>query len=117
MYKRQPASWTRSCFQASILSKAVSLLQSDAEIQARSTAILSRLIDHDIAKNTDYIETLRTYINCNYNISETARLCSLHRQSLLYRLEKIEELCGMSLKNHEDLFLLELCLMSYYKEI
>lgn len=107
----------RSCFQASILSKAVSLLQSDAEIQARSTAILSRLIDHDIAKNTDYIETLRTYINCNYNISETARLCSLHRQSLIYRLEKIEELCGMSLKNHEDLFLLELCLMSYYKEI
>lgn len=81
---------THSCFQASILS---------------------------ISKNTDYIDTLRTYINCNYNISETARLCSLHRQSLLYRLEKIEELCGMSLKNHEDLFLLELCLMSYYKEI
>ena len=38
---------------------------------------------------------------------QTARSLHIHRQSLSYRLEKIEQLTGMSLGSHEDLFLLE----------
>ncbi|MFR1366047.1 helix-turn-helix domain-containing protein, partial [Lentihominibacter sp.] len=32
-----------------------------------------------------------------------------HRQSLLYQLDKIEDLTGLSLKNSDELFLLEVC--------
>ncbi|MFQ7031480.1 MAG: helix-turn-helix domain-containing protein [Clostridium sp.] len=49
-------------------------------------------------------------MRCNYNKSETARELNLHRQSLIYRLKKIEELTGLSLNDHDSLYLLESCL-------
>jgi len=36
----------------------------------------------------------------------------IYRQTLLYRLEKIETLTGLSLNSHRNLFLLELCIKS-----
>lgn len=100
----------RSCFQLSLIQKVSSLLRSDSEIQVSAYEILRPLLDYDQRKGSDYMETLKTYIDTNYNISETSRITHLHRQSLLYRLEKIETLCSLSLKSHEDLFLLELAI-------
>lgn len=54
--------------------------------------------NYDTIHNSDYTDTLKTYIKANYNISEAARLSNLHRQSLIYRLDKIEALTGLSLK-------------------
>ncbi|MFR4121467.1 MAG: helix-turn-helix domain-containing protein [Clostridium sp.] len=54
--------------------------------------------------------TLSQYIRCNYNKNETARELNLHRQSLIYRLKKIEELTGLSLNDHDSLYLPESCL-------
>lgn len=102
---------SRSCFQHSILPKAVSLLCANQEIVAMANSVLHELLAYDAEKNTDYLETLKIYIDTNYNVSETARMMHLHRQSLLYRLEKLESLCNLSLKKHEDLFLLEICIM------
>ena len=55
----------------------------------------------------DLKHTLITYIQCNYNQSVTARMLFLNRHSLLYRIQKIEEITGMSLTDHRDLFTLE----------
>lgn len=98
------------CFQFSISEKIASLLRNDEEIKLTASNILSALKNYDAVHNSNYTDTLKTYIKANYNISEAARLSNLHRQSLIYRLDKIEELTGLSLKNHEDLFTLELCL-------
>ncbi|MFB4166322.1 helix-turn-helix domain-containing protein, partial [Alteribacillus sp. JSM 102045] len=38
------------------------------------------------------------------NVSQTARELNLHRQSLLYRLRKIETLTGCNLVNSDDTF-------------
>lgn len=100
----------RSCFQLSLIQKVCSILRSDSEIQVSAHEILRPLCDYDKRKGSDYLNTLKTYIDTNYNISETSRITHLHRQSLLYRLEKIETLCNLSLKSHEDLFLLELAI-------
>ncbi len=102
---------SRSCFQHSVLPKAISLLCANGEIVAMANSVLKGVLAYDAEKNTDYLETLKVYIKTNYNISETARVMHLHRQSLLYRLEKLEDLCKLSLKKHKDLFLLELCIM------
>lgn len=102
---------SRSCFQHSILPKVSSLLCANQEIVAMANSVLKDLLAYDAEKNTDYLETLKIYIDTNYNVSETARVMHLHRQSLLYRLEKIESLCNLSLKKHSDLFLLEICIM------
>lgn len=100
----------RSCFQLSLIQKVYSVLNSDAEIKAMAEGILSPLTEYDKKKNTDFLDTLKTFLDTNYSVSETSRVTHLHRQSLLYRLEKIEKLCNVHLKNHEDLFLLEIAI-------
>lgn len=99
----------RSSYQHSIYQKVLFSLHNDWEILAMAQEILLPIIEYDIQKNADFMKTLTAYFQTNYNVSETARILHLHRQSLLYRLNKIEELCGISLQTHNDVFLLELC--------
>jgi purine catabolism regulator len=67
---------------------------------------LGPLLDADNRGNQALLETLEGFFRCNGNLSETARVMHLHRNSLLYRLGRIEELLGRSLEDAE----LRLCL-------
>lgn len=87
----------------------VSAIADNSEIKAMAADLLSRIVENDRAGHAELMATLAEYIKNNYNTSLTARELHIHRQSLLYRLEKIEALTGMSLKSHRDMFLLEVC--------
>lgn len=87
----------------------VSVLADSQLIQTLAHEVLDPLREYDTGSDIDLMGTLTAYIRCNYNVSQTARDLHIHRQSLLYRLEKIEDLTEMSLSNHRDLFLLEIC--------
>lgn len=63
--------------------------------------MLGPLLDADNRSNQALLETLENFFRCNGNLSETARLMHLHRNSLLYRLGRIEELLGRSLEDAE----------------
>jgi len=52
--------------------------------------------------------TFISYCKCNMNISEAARKLFLHRNSLVYRLEKIKELTSLDYANFEH------CLILYF---
>lgn len=84
------------------------LLSNDSALKADAHAVIETLNSYSDPSGIDLFGTLVTFIQCNYNTSLTARQLYIHRQSLLYRLSKIEELTGMSLRNHRDLFLLEI---------
>ncbi|HEX9134121.1 MAG TPA: helix-turn-helix domain-containing protein, partial [Ktedonobacteraceae bacterium] len=62
---------------------------------------LGPLLESDKHSNSALIETLEGFFRCNGNLSETARAMHLHRNSLLYRLGRIEELLGRSLEDPE----------------
>ena len=62
---------------------------------------LGPLLESDSRSNSALIETLEGFFHCNGNLSETARTMHLHRNSLLYRLGRIEELLGRSLEDPE----------------
>ena len=62
---------------------------------------LGFLLESDRHSNSALIETLECFFHCNGNLSETARTMHLHRNSLLYRLGRIEELLGRSLEDLE----------------
>jgi PucR family transcriptional regulator, purine catabolism regulatory protein len=62
---------------------------------------LGPLIESESRSSNALIETLECFFNCNGNLSETARAMHLHRNSLLYRLGRIEELLGRSLEDPE----------------
>jgi PucR family transcriptional regulator, purine catabolism regulatory protein len=71
------------------------------------------LIEYNNQRNLDLIETISTYNHYQGNVSKTAKALFLHRQSLLYRLRKIEELTGLSLVDPDDLFLLDLSIKTW----
>ena len=87
------------------------MLSSHDEVLQIAKETLGALQEHHALSGMDFIETLKEYCKCNYKISQTARNLHIHRQSLLYRLQKIEDLTGLSLDNHRDIFLLELCIL------
>lgn len=68
---------------------------------------LGPLSESDTRSNNALLDTLECFFNCNGNLSETARMMHLHRNSLLYRLGRIEELLGRSLEDPD----LRLCLL------
>jgi len=51
-----------------------------------------KLLAYDQEKKTDYYNTLRIYINNNNNLVESAKLLFVHRNTLVYRINKINEL-------------------------
>jgi purine catabolism regulator len=71
------------------------------------------LVEYNNQRNLDLIDTISTYNHYQGNVSQTARALFLHRQSLLYRLRKIEELTGLSLVDPDDLFLLDLSIKTW----
>lgn len=62
---------------------------------------LERLRHYSEGKSNDLFHTLRVYLEQNGNAKNTAEELFIHRSTLLYRLEKIEEILGTSLNNAE----------------
>lgn len=60
------------------------------------TQRLNSLIEYDREHNTDNLQLLETYIVNEYNISKTAEAMHLHRNSVIYRIDKIKTLLGES---------------------
>lgn len=58
----------------------------------------------------ELVETLEMYFRNDLNISETARALFVHRNTLLYRLDRIRELTGYSPRVFEEALLLYLAL-------
>jgi purine catabolism regulator len=76
-------------------------LYGQEELVAFYREMLGPLVDSDYRNNGALIETLEAFFRCNGNLSETARSMHLHRNSLLYRLGRIEELLGRPLEDSE----------------
>lgn len=60
--------------------------------------IIGRLREYDMVNNDNLVETLRIYLENDRNIGVSAAQMFLHRNTLKYRLKKIEEilLCDLS---------------------
>jgi len=82
----------------------------DIELDDFFMKCLGKVYDHDTLHGTSYIITLENYFNNNLNISETAKAMYLHRNTLIYRIEKIKEILNTDLKNSEELFQIQLAL-------
>lgn len=55
----------------------------------------------DTIESQTLLQTLSVYLETNFQISETAKKLFVHRNTVIYRLEKCEELLGRSLKDGE----------------
>ena len=55
--------------------------------------------------------TINKYFENNLNVSETSRKLFVHRNTLVYRLEKIKKLTGLDLREFDDAIIFKVALM------
>ena len=65
------------------------------------------------------LTTIDTFFENNLNVSETARQLFVHRNTLVYRIEKLMKSTGLDIRTFEDAMTLKIALMvsAYLKEL
>jgi purine catabolism regulator len=82
---------------------ALLLPRSAAEAQSLVSRILGPLIEHDAGHGTAYLDTLRALLEHDRSWQVAAAALHIHKQTLGYRIRKIEQLAGRGITHTEDL--------------
>jgi DNA-binding PucR family transcriptional regulator len=75
-------------------------------------ALVEPLVEYDCERRSDLVKTLKVYFEAGANASEAADRLFLHRNSLLYRLSRVEKLTGLDLKDPRARLALQLGLLN-----
>ncbi|TWT05217.1 PucR family transcriptional regulator [Planococcus sp. CPCC 101016] len=111
--RRKKGKGNRMLYSDTQIDRVLLNLAQNEEMKKVMMSTIQPLVEYDKQRNMDLTGTLKSYNQCQGNVSQAARVLSLHRQSLLYRLRKIESLTGLSLIDPDDLFLLDLSLKTW----
>ena len=65
----------------------------------------------EILEDEEVMSTINKFFENNLNISETARQLYLHRNTLVYRLERIEKAIGLDIRTFEDAMTFRIAVM------
>ncbi len=71
---------------------------------------LGPLVEHDIRKQSDLIRTLSGFFEANGNLAKAAQALDVHRNTLVYRLERIAQLTKLDLDDSDNRLILHLAL-------
>ncbi len=71
--------------------------------------VLGESMEFDLDEET--MNTIRKLFDNNLNISETARQLYIHRNTLVYRLERIEKQLGLDIRTFDDAMLFKIAMM------
>ncbi|MBE5999577.1 MAG: PucR family transcriptional regulator [Sarcina sp.] len=63
---------------------------------------LRPLLESDRLHGTEYVETLRIFLQCGGSIKTMAEKLFIHRNTILYRMAKIRELLGCTLESPQE---------------
>ena len=59
----------------------------------------------------DTLDTINKFFENNLNVSETSRKLYVHRNTLVYRLEKIKKLTGLDLREFDHAIVFKVAMM------
>lgn len=74
---------------------------------------LDELIEYDTKRKTDLLKTLRMYFESNGNLRKMSEKLFTHYNTILYRMERIQEITGKKLDIEDDRFDLQTSLKIY----
>ena len=83
-------------------------LEYHPELQAFKQEILGPLLAYD--GGGELLRTLEAYFESNGNLSQAAEALFIHRNTLIYRMERIAEISGLDLDNTETRLAIQLAL-------
>ncbi|WP_134685671.1 CdaR family transcriptional regulator [Brevibacillus migulae] len=94
---------------------ALELVLADVSEPSRTVLIANYL--GELKGSPELIDTLRALYLCDMNLSVTAQKLNVHRNTLLYRLAKIEELLGFNPRRFNEAVGIQLALLlQHYEE-
>ncbi|GGP09535.1 PucR family transcriptional regulator [Oceanobacillus neutriphilus] len=73
---------------------------------------LSQWILKEFTTDQEALDTIQMFIECNLNVSETAKKLYIHRNSLQYRLDKFHESTGIDIKQFDKAFTVYLAILA-----
>lgn len=71
---------------------------------------LGKVVTYDSQNNTELMKTIISYFKNDCNLRRTAEELFIHKNSVIYRIKKIEELTGLTMGDPEKRFNLQLSL-------
>jgi purine catabolism regulator len=74
----------------------------DLPLEDLGRSVLGPLLRHDRDHGSDLMRTLRCYFDHDCRVAPTVRALALHRNSLRYRLQRVERLTGRDLDGMQD---------------
>ena len=86
----------------------------------RDTSILSDyvkstlgvLMEYDRKNNTDYVQTLRVYLDSNGSVQQVAQKLNFHRNTVNYKMKMIREILQTELRDTDKMnYMLAFCIM------
>lgn len=88
-------------------------LRDPAEAQALVDRALGRLIAYDRSTHGELLRSLAAFLACRRSWQRTAERLSVHRQTVVYRMERVEQITGRTLSETADIAELWLALSAH----
>lgn len=66
-----------------------------------------------LLSDEDLVKTAKLFFENNLNISTASKIGFMHRNTLIYRLDKIQKLIGLDIRNFNDAVVFENLLLCY----
>ncbi|MFF2482472.1 PucR family transcriptional regulator [Paenibacillus sp. NPDC058071] len=94
------------------------MLQLERLLNSIPEAQRSRYLEHSLKRSELFVEaemlaTLETFFMLDCNVSETAKKLYIHRNTLLYRLDKLKQETGLDVRQFRDAVLVKIILLLY----
>jgi purine catabolism regulator len=83
-------------------------LRGSEDMQSFHQEVVGKIKLYDSQNNMNLMETLEHYFASDGNLRNTAEALHMHKNSVIYRIKKIEEITGLDLRDAEDRFNLQL---------
>jgi purine catabolism regulator len=80
------------------------------ELEHFAEEVLGKLVAYDQRRDTELIKTLEVYFACNGNLKKMSESLYTHYNTILYRLNRIQEIIELSLDNEEHRFAIQTAL-------
>ncbi|MGB3716867.1 MAG: helix-turn-helix domain-containing protein [Candidatus Promineifilaceae bacterium] len=101
---------TVSKFDSLGINELLSQLEQSPALQRFCDLIIGPLVQYDREHRSSHVATIRAYFDHHGNVSQTADALFIHRNTLLYRLERIQEMTGQNLDQADARLALQLAL-------
>lgn len=80
----------------------VAEIRSAVSLEGKLHPALAILAEYDRENQADFLHTLEVYLDNDCNAQKCGRLLFLHRNSLVYRIRRIQEITDCDLSNPEE---------------